>query len=766
MRLLAQREVRLVTLTGPGGVGKTRLSLEVAREAAGRFPSGLVYVPLATVADPALVLPAIAKAAGVEDGDATSLFDRLVMALSGERLLLVLDNLEQVASAAITLADLLRAVPTLTALVTSRIALRISGEHEYAVAPLGIPETGHSPFEVLEENEAIAFFVRRAQAVNGRFALTPQNAPAIAEICRRLDGLPLALELAAARIKVLSPQALLARLGNQLQVLTGGSVDLPARQQTMRNAIAWSYDLLTPEQQMLFRRLAVFRASFTLEAAEAVAGGEGESGEGGKDESALPAHPLTPFPATLDTVSLLVDHSLLVREDPESNEPRFRMLWTVREFALEQLEANGEADAVRLAGAAYWRGVAEQSWNGVGSLDSLQSALDQLEADHDNVRSSLDWLEKHDHAEALRLAGALFWFWYVRGHHGEALRRLERLIWASDDRPASQELARALLTAGVFAHFQGRTEQAVVWLEDALGRCRQHADIWGTGFALFALGLIAEDAGGYDHAATLLDEAILLLTRAGDFASAGSARYHLAVVAFGRGDLEAAGRLLSALLDHSSGPRIRVAAWAIHLRGLVAHARGEFESALRDFQESLRRFQAAHYLAEIDEALAGLAVVAMSYGNPVASARLGTAAQRQAEERGDSFQMPEREVYEAALAETRQSLGAESYESERAIGLAWSTAEAIEAGLALTPAPVPTKSEQRRYTRPQSTSRLSGREIEVLRLVAEGLSNDQVAERLFLSPRTIHAHLTTIYRKLGVSNRSEATRYAFENGIT
>jgi ATP/maltotriose-dependent transcriptional regulator MalT len=440
------------------------------------------------------------------------------------------------------------------------------------------------------------------------------------------------------------------------------------------------------------------------------------------------------------------------------------MLWTVQEFALEQLDERGETAPARLITAAYWQEIAQRSWVEVGNLEEPQTALAELDANIDNVRGVLDWLEANDLPRALQLGGTLFWFWYVRGHHGEALRRLERQIELAGDGSTQPELARVLLSAGVFGHFQGRTEQAVIWLTVALERCRAQSDAWGCGFAQFALGLIAEDAGEYDRAAGTLDEAVRLLIDGGDPATAASARYHLAVVAFGRGDLDTSAGMLDALLGREKESKIRVAAWAIHLRGLVAHARGELAAALRDFQESLKRFQTANYPAGIDEALAGLAVVAMAFGDPAMATRLDASAKRQAIERGDQFQLPERAIYEAAQAEAQRALGDEAYGAEQAVGRAWTPAEAIAAGFAVGPkaaAGVPTKKAP---ASPQQ-AKISGRELDVLRLVAEGLSNDQVAERLHLSPRTVHAHLTTIYRKLGVSNRSEAARYAFDRQL-
>ena len=405
--LLLRENVRLVTLSGPAGVGKTRLSILVAARLDHGFDE-IAVVDLAPVREPGRVLATVGQVLGVPESPREAPVDAVADRFRHRQLLLVLDNFEHVLPGGPDLVDLLVACPGITALVTSRALLRVSGEHVVAVSPLGLPDVAASvPATRLGEYDAVRLFVERARAVRSSFTVTDENASTVVEICRRLDGLPLAIELAAARVTVLPPHALLDRLNRRLSLLTEGGHDVPERLRTMRAGIAWSYELLAPPEQDLFRRLAVFAGGFTLAAAEFV-------------WSQGP-------PRTLETITALVDQSLLQQTTSEGDDPRFAMLETLREFALEQLAAHGEEDAARRAHAAYFRVLAQAAEPGLRGAEQ-QQWRDRLENDLDNVRAALGWATSdsacaEDAEHGLRLAGALWYFWFQRGLPGEGRQR-------------------------------------------------------------------------------------------------------------------------------------------------------------------------------------------------------------------------------------------------------------------------------------------------------------------------------------------------------
>ncbi len=412
--LLEQEGARIVTLTGPGGTGKTRLGLQVGAELVEAFTDGVWFVPLAAIADPALVIPAIAQPLGVREIPGEPLLTTLQEYLRNKHALLLLDNFEHLTAAAAAVSALLAACPGVQVLVTSREPLRITGERELPVSPLALPDPrqarGLSPGALLDYS-AIRLFVERAQAVKPDFTLTEATAADVIAICRRLDGLPLAIELAAARVRILPPSQLLNRLDTRLKVLTGGNRDLPARQQTLRAAIEWSHELLDPGEQALFAHLAVFSGGCTFEAAEAVCGAAG----------ALQLD-------VLDGLDSLTQKSLLRPEDGADGETRFTMLETIREYGLERLDATGHAETVRRAHADYFVTLAEAAEPQLTGADQVDW-LNRLGAEHDNFRSAMGWLEQGSEIETrLRIAAALWRFWWMRGHLAEGRGWLERAL--------------------------------------------------------------------------------------------------------------------------------------------------------------------------------------------------------------------------------------------------------------------------------------------------------------------------------------------------
>ncbi len=569
LRLL--RAERLATLTGPGGTGKTRLALQVAAEALDDFADGVFFVDLAPISDPALVAAVIAQTLGVREAPGQTQQDALRSYLTDRNLLLLLDNFEQVLNAAPLLTVLLMNCPSIKLLVTSRTVLRLVGEHELPVAPLPLPDAAHrTDPAALQQYTAVALFVARAQNARPGFALTEENAEAVAAICARLDGLPLAIELAAARIRVLLPQALLERLGARLKLLTGGARDAPARQRTLRDTIAWSYELLEPEERTLFCWLAPFAAGCTLESIEAIC-----TAEAG------------PRIDPLDGIESLVEKSLLRLDDAETGEPRFSMLATIREFALEQLAAGGADGPAWSAFLAHCIALAEQAETALAGAD--QGAwLGRLEQEHDNLRVALDHaIAMLAAGDALRLAGALWRFWDLRGYLSEGRGWLERALSAGAGLDAP-ERGKVLNGAGWLAMRQGDLARAATLHEENLDLARRLHDQRRTVSALINLAIVLRERTEYERAHTLYDEALAINQALGERRGVALVGAHLGLVAYYTGDFGAAHAHYSDALAllREAGDRANAAHTLANL-GAVADRLGELDRAVALYEQAL-----------------------------------------------------------------------------------------------------------------------------------------------------------------------------------
>ena len=515
--LLRRHTVRLLTLIGTGGVGKTRLGLAVAQELSDDFANGVCFVPLAPVSDPARVMAAIAQALGLWEARDLLLEEQVKAALRDRHLLLVLDNFEHLIEAALQLTSLLTSCPLLSILITSRAALHLSGEQEFPVPPLNVPDLKQLPEpETISQISAVRLFVLRVQSIQPTFQLTPANAPTIAAICARLDGLPLALELAAARSKLLPPQALLKRLSSRLDVLTGGARDAPSRQQTLRNTLQWSYDLLSAEEQRLFRWLSIFVGGCTFEAAEAVCRADSEQ-----------------IPGLLDTVSSLLDKSLVQQAAREGEEPRLVMLETIREFGLECLQREGELEVAHQAHALYYLALAEQA---VPHLLGPAQLLwfDRLERELDNLRTILRAAPSEGETEvemALRLGSALQFFWLSRGYLREGRSMLEQLLAYAGTIAASIRL-KALIALGTFMMFQSEAHGLEQIADEALALAQELGDQWNrTGALIVRAGAMMLVRHDYAAAQVCLEEVLTSAQALGDHFALGTAFLNLGSVA-------------------------------------------------------------------------------------------------------------------------------------------------------------------------------------------------------------------------------------------
>jgi predicted ATPase/DNA-binding XRE family transcriptional regulator len=627
---LQDDEVRWLTLTGPGGTGKTRLAIAVAAGMLDAFPDGTVFVDLAPVTDPDLVLSAVTTALGVREIPGRGLTETLSTFLARKRLLLVLDNCERALAAAPEIIMLLAASPGLTVFATSREPFHVRGEHEFPVPPLPLPVSDPLPaFAELAQVASIALFVERATAVQPDFALTEDNASAIATSCSRLDGLPLAIELAATRVKVLPPAALLARLKQRLPLLTGGGRDLPRRQRTMRDAIAWSYDLLSEEEQALFRRLAVFAGGFTIEAVEAVADARSLVAPTEPiSPSSVPRHPPPTTPSILDLLAGLSEKSLLQPMQPPSANgphPRFAMLETVREFAMERLRETDEADTLHAAHARHFAALA-------GDIEAARTGLadpgiaDQIIDEGGNLRAALAWLQSvGDPGDALRMAASLWPLWLEHGAVTEGRIFLEECLARPDARDDLSAWARAAATLAALAQVHGDHALVAEWSAAALNT-RGADDARAAGMALTARGLDAMVRGDFRQARDDLSEARNRFRVVDDPRSGTWALRHLASIAFRTGEGDALQLASDGLVIAEEQGNALDVAKLLHTLGVARAAHGDLAGASRAWRESLHQFRKNGDQWGAADALSSLGAAAFESGNSARGLRLLTKA--------------------------------------------------------------------------------------------------------------------------------------------
>jgi predicted ATPase len=626
--LLTQPEMRLVTLVGPGGIGKTRLSLAVATQMRSFFVGGICFVGLAAMNNPQLVVPTIALELGLKESGNRPLLEQVQAFVGEQPFLLVLDNFEQIVAAAPQLEELLAGCPGLSILVTSRAVLHLSAEQVVPVAPLALPSLSTSDTEDIVESAAVTLFVQRARHILPSFQLTPTNARAIAEVCVRLDGLPLAIELAAARVKLLPPQVLLARLSQRLQLLTGGPRSLPVRQQTLRSTIQWSYDLLGPEEQTLFHLLSVFVGGWQLSAAEALCQ---EIGQADLD--------------VLNTLSALLDNSLIQSSEQGAEEPRFLMLQIVREFGLERLTASGELETTRVAHARYFLALAEQA---EPELDGPNQAMwvARLEHEHDNLREALEWaLEKVIDEKAaerreigLRLSVALKEFWMMHGHSREARTFLERALALSEGTSTSLR-ARVLRAIAAVADFQGDSDRIEVVAKLSLALSRELEDTRGIADSLGLLAAAAWLRGKIVESVSLDEEQVRLLRQVGEPGEVAAALFDLAEQVSTHGEYTRGQALFEEALQlfRQAGNELWIGVTLVHSAAWLWFTLGDLATMRQRLQEGQALITKVGGRAWSAECLWVASLLALSEGGPRGASSLAQESLSIYREMGDPW---------------------------------------------------------------------------------------------------------------------------------
>jgi non-specific serine/threonine protein kinase len=748
--LLIDPSVRLVTLTGPGGIGKTRLTLTVAGAVRGRFRDGVVFVPLAAVTQPELMLSAIADAIGLRESTSRDRRTQLHGFLRARRMLLILDNVEQILAVAPDVAQLVAVAPELTVLVTSRAPLRLGGEHEIPLQPLGIASALATPAALLA-SDAGRLFVERARAHDPSFEVNDASAPIVAEICAQLDGLPLAIELAAARANVLSPRQLRDRLERRLPLLTGLARDLPARHRTMRDAVAWSYDLLTDDEQRLFRQLSVFVGGCTLDAATRVTGCRGDRVTGEASSRA-------PTSDALDLVTTLVEHSLLQREIGLNGEPRFRMLETIREYGLEQLERDEES-AARAAHAHYYLELTRQL-RALVKTQAMRAPFDRLAADDANLGAALDWLEGHEAANFVAMVAAIAMYWYAFSHLHDAAMWLDRAL-ARQDSASTADRGRLLIAYGELLMLQGDFVRAELVFARGLPLLRDEGEPVDLAMALISRGASLNYGGKYEAGRVHLSEALVVAEPIADrtlrAAACGGALANLSVSARGEGDLDQATACIEDAVRWYHGQELDLAETRAFMdRAGLARDQEQHGLAVAYYLAAIERTGDRGDMRIVAEALTGIACAATVWEQPSTALQLLGAAEALRERVGLVMLDPTDLANNARdLAVLRETVGDHIADAVLAEGRTLPPGEAVAIAIGVTE-PV----RKHEIARGAASQTLTRREQAVLGLLVEGQSDREIAATLYMSPRTAEWHVRSILAKLGVTTRREAIRKA------
>ena len=740
-RLLSRS--RLLTLTGAGGSGKTRLALQAAGHLARGFDDGACLVELAPLSDPDLVAGTLARSLGVRDQSDISPSEAIVRYLSSRELLLLLDNCEHLVEACAALVDiLLRSCPRLRVLATGREPLGVPGEWVWVVPPLSLPDSsGNAEGRMPDVSDAVRLFVDRASAASG-FALAPDEAAAVSQVCRRLEGMPLAIELAAARTRALSVGQILERLDDCFTVLTGGNRTADVRHRTLSATMDWSHDLLCGEEKVLFRRLSVFAGGWTLPAAEKVCAGESiREGD------------------VLDLLAGLVDKSLVVVA--RGDEVRYRMLEPIRQYARGKLEESGEEAEIRGRHAGFFLALAEEAEPALPGPEQA-AWLVRLEQEYDNLRRALAWLREEGYAErGLRLGGALWRFWWLRGHFAEGKAQLEALLELRGARGRTKERAKGLFVLGELARRRGDYgggDHTVArrYQEESLGIYRELRDRERTAAALSELGRIGLELEDWETAHSFLEESLKLERDSDDEHGLAVALESLGWLAHFEGNDEAARPFIEEALvifgRLGDSLYVGICLW---LLGSIAVAQGDYAAARARLVEIAQKAPLMQYRWAVPCYLEGWSILAAAQGLAVRALRLAGAATALRETIGASVTPAWRSYMESRLQPAWRALGREesaaAFEGGRAMTLERALAYALEPE-------APPRGHRGR-------SLLSARELEVLGLVAEGLTDAEIAHRLYVSPRTVGWHLGSAYRKLGVKGRTAALRRATELGL-